>query len=41
MLTTDDLHLMLRLPNGDALAGGGNFGAFNATMHGVLLGWSL
>ena len=39
-LTSDDLHLMLRLPNGDALAGGGNFGAFKTTMHGVLLGWT-
>ncbi len=40
-LTTDDLHLMLRLPNGDALAGGGNFAAFQTKMHGVLLGWNL
>ncbi len=38
-LTNDDLHLMLRLPSGDGLAGGGNFGAFKSTMHGTLLGW--
>ena len=39
-LTTDDLHLMLRLPTGDAIAGGGNFAAWQSTMHGTLLAWT-
>ncbi len=39
-LTQDSLHFVLRLPSGDALAGGGNLAAWPKTMHGVLLRWT-
>ncbi len=40
-LTNDTLHFVLRLPNGDALAGGGNMGAWPGKMHGTLLEWAV
>ena len=40
-LTNDSLHFVLRLPSGDALAGGGNLAAWPGKMHGTLLQWSL
>lgn len=39
-VTTDDLHMMLHLPDGSALAGGGNLAAWPGKMHGTLLGWT-
>jgi hypothetical protein len=38
-LTSDVLHFVVRLPGGDALAGGGNFTAWPGPMKGVLLRW--
>ncbi len=40
LLTSDVLHFVLRLPNGDALAGGGNLQAWPGPMLGTLLRWS-
>lgn len=40
LLTSDVLHFVLRLPNGDALAGGGNFQVWPNPMQGTLLRWS-
>lgn len=39
LLTSDVLHFVLRLPNGDALSGGGNLQAWPGPMQGTLLGW--
>jgi hypothetical protein len=38
-LTSDVLHFVLRLPGGDAIAGGGNITAWPGPMKGVLLAW--
>jgi hypothetical protein len=39
--TIDSLHWVLRLPGGDALAGGGNLQVWPGKMHGTLLRWAL
>lgn len=40
LLTSDVLHFVQRLPNGDAIAGGGNLQAWPGPMNGTLLRWT-